>query len=122
MPRERDEVVGAAAVWPKRRSVVAVVERGPDQGGTSRSKRRCRQGKSNKGSATKQGQRGRDNHDETLVGRGKQGGETLKGRARQYGDDADSGNNGNSASPERQELRQRDKRYEVGAPRQERQC
>ena len=42
MPKDRDEVVGAEAAWPKRWSIVAVVERGPGRGGTSRSKRRYR--------------------------------------------------------------------------------
>mmetsp|Transcript_6228 Transcript_6228/g.13671 ORF Transcript_6228/g.13671 Transcript_6228/m.13671 type:complete len:98 (+) Transcript_6228:258-551(+) len=37
--RDRDEVVGAAAARPRRRSVVAVVERGPGRGRTGRSER-----------------------------------------------------------------------------------
>ncbi len=48
-------------------SVVAVVERGPGRGGTSRSERRYRRGKSKEGSATKREQRGRGDHGETLI-------------------------------------------------------
>ena len=126
-PRERDEVVGTAAVRPKCRSVVSVVERGMGQRNQPQQvampTRQEQRGERDKTGTMRTRQSRRDVN---LIGRGQQGGKTrliaaafaspgslhcrcyhsLR-RPRQYGENAESGINSSAASLTRQEQQQR---------------